>query len=265
MLSLLFLGAGYSGPVETTTRAHRQVLFEQTFFPALTAIDSSRPVWAACPASAWSSGVDPKTGLPDGTPFEIAGTPEPPFPETHSYWFSMCSTMENCRNCVDDSFYRDTSFASEFGWIGMPSFESLSPVLPNASQYTMHSPAMVDRQNRITPILTTENTVKWNFDAKAAPYIDRADPDAFKRVIHMSQVAQTDCVRAESEHYHRGRDSVYKTAGATFWMLNDNCGLVGCHPTCRFGILCPDCADAKRAAFAADCSCAHRVMVCDGV
>ena len=104
----------------------------------------------------------------------------------------------------------------------MPSFESLSPVLPNASHYTMHSPAMVDRQNRITPIATSENMVRWNFDAKVTPYIDSADAESFKRVIHMSQVAQTDCVRAESEHHHRGRDKEYKTGGSTFWMLDDN-------------------------------------------
>ena len=41
----------------------------------------------------------------------------------------MCDTLERCGNCVDDSFYRRTSFASEFGSIGMPSFESLQPVL----------------------------------------------------------------------------------------------------------------------------------------
>ena len=71
----------------------------------------------------------------------------------------------------------------------------------------MHSPAMVDRQNRITPIQTSENMVRWNFGAKAAPYVDEASSSAFKRIIHMSQVAQADCVRAESEHYHRGRDT----------------------------------------------------------
>ena len=38
----------------------------------------------------------------------------------------------------------------------------------------------------------------------------------------MSQVAQTDCLRAEAEHYRRGRDTVHATAGSTYWMLNDN-------------------------------------------
>jgi hypothetical protein len=79
---------------------------------------------------------------------------------------------------------------------------------------------MVDRQNRITPILSSENMVRWNFGERyATPYIDTADEASFKRTIHMSQVAQTDCLRAETQHYRRGRDTEYKTGGATYWML----------------------------------------------
>ena len=95
-------------------------------------------------------------------------------------------------------------------------------MLGPATEYTMHSAAMVDRQNRITPISTSENRVRWVFGDHAAPYIDTANEAAFKRVIHMSMVAQADCLRAESEHYRRGRDLEQKTAGATFWMLDDN-------------------------------------------
>lgn len=203
------------------------VLFPGTVMPAAANIDSSRPMWAACPASAWAGGVDPATQIPNGKPF-VAGYVEPPFTEVHAYWFRNCATAtdEGCLvdnfYCTDDAFYRRTSFASEYGWIGMPSFESLSPMLGSSSEYTMHSAAMIDRQNRITPISTSESRVRWVFGDHAAPYIDTADEEAFKRVIHMSMVAQADCVRAETEHYRRGRDSEYKTAGATFWMLDDN-------------------------------------------
>ena len=63
--------------------------------------------------------------------------------------FTLCDTIASCKNCVDDSFYTDTVFASEFGWIGMPSLESLSPYLrEELGDYTMMSPAMVARQNR---------------------------------------------------------------------------------------------------------------------
>lgn len=131
--------------------------------------------------------------------------------------------MENCGNCVDDSFYSVTNFASEFGWIGMPSLEALSPVLGRPEDdYTFLSPAMLDRQNRITPAATSQNMLLWNFDQYATPYITKPDASSFRRVIHMSQVAQTDCLRAEAEHYRRGRDTLHATAGSTYWMLNDN-------------------------------------------
>jgi hypothetical protein len=205
-------------------------LFAGTVMPAAAAIDTSRPLWAACPASAWAAGVDPTTQIADGSPF-TAGYVKPPFAEVHAYWFHDCdqptdaACLVNGRYCTDDAFYSRTSFGSEYGWIGMPSFESLAPMLgPSPTAYTMHSAVMVARQNRITPIGTSENRVRWVFGAHAAPFVDTADAAAFKRVIHMSMVAQADCVAAESEHYRRGRDSVDKTASSVcfcfcFWLL----------------------------------------------
>jgi beta-mannosidase len=206
-------------------------LWQDTIFPNISSIDSSRPVWPACPAFPWKSGVDSK-GLPNGQPFVVSNQHEPTAPgEVHAYWFSMCragaSFPANCRvkglNCQDDAFYAQTSFASEYGWIGMPSLESLSPVLGTPSEdYTMLSKAMVDRQNRITPISTTANQVMWNMGSKIAAHMNTSTVDSFRRVIHASQVVQSDCLSAESEHYRRGRDSAHATAGATFWMLDDN-------------------------------------------
>ena len=88
------------------------ILFLETFFPNLTKIDSSRPVWPACPAYPWASGVD-NNGLPNGEPFvpSVNGSPHAPG-EVHAYWFSLCSTLENCAagvkglQPVDDAFYR---------------------------------------------------------------------------------------------------------------------------------------------------------------
>jgi hypothetical protein len=108
--------------------------------------------------------------------------------------------------------------------LGCPLFLPFHTVncVQTLKDYTMHSPAMVDRQNRIVPIQTSENMLVWNFGEHAAPYINTSDVPSFKKVIHMSQVAQTDCVRAETEHYRRGRQTVHATGGATYWMLNDN-------------------------------------------
>ena len=67
-----------------------------------------------------------------------------------------------------------------------------------------------------------QNLVQWMFGAWATPYINTSQTDAFRRVIHMSQLAQSGCLRAEAEHYRRGRDSPAATGGSLYWMLNDN-------------------------------------------
>jgi beta-mannosidase len=156
----LFLWAGSNEEYAGAVGGWWDTIFLDTMFPALRSIDRSRPVWAACPALPWVSGVD-AGGLPNGEPFTVLkqsrgmgdrGPHHPLGAETHEYWFSMCDSLANCRNCVDDSFYMETVFASEFGWIGMPSLESLSPYLSaELGDYNMMSPAMVARQNREFP------------------------------------------------------------------------------------------------------------------
>lgn len=54
------------------------------------------------------------------------------------------------------------------------------------------------------------------------PYINASDISSFRRVIHMSMVTQANCLRAEAEHYRRGRDFAQRTGGSLFWMLDDN-------------------------------------------
>lgn len=224
----LFMWSG-SNELSPSSGGSWPAVFLQTFFPNLTHVDSSRPVWPACPAFPWTSGVD-TNGLPNGDQFIPSSVHEPGPPnEAHQYWFGLCSTLENCAagvnglQPVDDAFYANTSFASEFGWIGMPSLESLAPVLGSpAEDYTMHSKAMTDRQNRITPLATSENQVIFNFGKFASRYINVSTAAAFKRIIHMSMVIQAECLSAEAEHYRRGRDTMHETAGATFWMLDDN-------------------------------------------
>ena len=54
------------------------------------------------------------------------------------------------------------------------------------------------------------------------PYINASDIASFRRTIHMSMVVQADCLRAEAEHYRRGRDFAQRTGGSLFWMLDDN-------------------------------------------
>ena len=192
------------------------------FLDVVAAADSSRPVWPLCPAFPWEAGVDAESGLPNGDPLQLSrtGYSGPPW-EGHVYFFDLCSTPETCGNCVDDSMYPPTTYASEFGWVGAPSFETLAPVLTGGtSDLTLTSLGMVYRQNSIVHMNMVYNMVRFNFGAFAAAVIDTPSVPAFRHALHLSMLAQADCLRAEVEHYRRGRNGPANTHGAMFWMLD---------------------------------------------
>jgi hypothetical protein len=197
-------------------------LFLRSFLGVVAAQDASRPVYPICPAYPWEGGVDPATSLPDGTPLRYTSAPAPssnsPW-EAHFYRFDLCKTPAQCANCVDDSFYPPTTYASEFGWVGAPSFETLAPVLTPAD-YTLTSPAMAHHGNTFITMDAVRNSVLFNFGPFAAPHVDVPSAPAFRRALHFSMLAQADCIRAEVEHYRRGRDGPANTHGAMYWMLN---------------------------------------------
>ena len=179
-------------------------------------------------AAPWATGVDHDTGLPNGEPLSrnpnyqgyasMGMSPN----EHHTYDFAACMNDRSCRPCQDDAYYAAggraevvTVFASEYGWLGMPSLESLEPYLSNASSrssssnggssqqeeetdYRILSPVMVQHSNRIVKQPLVVDQLKWMFGDRVEKYIEHNDRDSFRRVIHMSQVVQADCVRAET-------------------------------------------------------------------
>ena len=213
-----------------------------SLFHNITAVDDTRPVWPNCPAMAapWATGVDHDTGLPNGEPLSrnpnyqgyasMAMSPN----EHHTYDFAACLNDRSCRPCQDDAYYAAggraeavTVFASEYGWLGMPSLESLEPYLSNASSrsssgnsgssrqeeetdYRILSPVMVQHSNRIVKQPLVVDQLKWMFGDRVEKYIEHNDRDSFRRVIHMSQVVQADCVRAET--YVMGACCIWITA-----------------------------------------------------
>ena len=97
------------------------------------------------------------------------------------------------------------------------SLETLAPVLGAPEEdYTLLSAAMQARANRIVPQARLAARVRWNFGAYADPHLNRSDTASFRRVIHLSMLAQADCLRAETEHYRRGRDSPARTGGSLY-------------------------------------------------
>lgn len=121
---------------------------------------------------------------------------------------------------MDDSLYPPVTYASEFGWVGTPSFETLAPVLTGGdADYTLTSPGMTYRQNTIVHMTTVYNMVAFNFGRYAVPVLNTSTIRAFRSALHLSMLSQADCIRAEVEHYRRGRNSAANTHGTMYWML----------------------------------------------
>lgn len=191
------------------------------FLDVIAGADRSRAVWPLCPAFPWAAGVDLESSLPNGEPLKLSktGNSGPPW-EGHVYFFDLCKTPGTCGNCVDDSLYPPTTYASEFGWIGAPSFETLAPVLTGGeADYTLTSPGMTYRQNTIVHQTTVYNMVAYNFGSYAEKVINTSTVAAFRSALHLSMLAQADCIRAEVEHYRRGRNGPANTHGTMYWML----------------------------------------------
>lgn len=199
-----------------------EILYLRNFLDVVASVDASRPVYPLCPAYPWEGGVDPDSSLPNGLPLAYTSAPAPysnsPW-EAHFYRFDLCKTPAQCTNCVDDSFYPPTSYASEFGWVGAPSLETLAPYLA-PEDYTLNSSAMAHHGNTFITMGAVYNSVLYNFGGFAAPHVDVPSAPAFRRALHFSMLSQADCIRAEVEHYRRGRDGPANTHGTMYWMLD---------------------------------------------
>ena len=96
----LFLWSGSNEEYAGALGGWWDSVFLDTMFPAVTEVDRSRPVWAACPALPWASGVD-EGGLPNGEAFTVLnqsrgmadrGPRHPIGAETHEYWYEYWTT-----------------------------------------------------------------------------------------------------------------------------------------------------------------------------
>jgi len=125
---------------------------------------------------------------------------------------------------VDDSQYPDVVWASEFGWVGMPSLETLQSYLPNATtDYTLLSPRVSQKGDTASGLASIYTSLENAYGPYAWGVQDASTKESFRRAIHLSQVQQSACMRAETEHYRRGRDdpkSAPHTMGSTYWMLD---------------------------------------------
>lgn len=103
-------------------------------------------------------------------------------------------------------------FKSEFGQVGLPAFETFAPVLSEAAgDYSVFSPVMLGRKHAGTQLA---NPIKSLFGVNQ---FNKTTEAGFRRIIYLSQLSQTLCIKTLIEEFRRGKN----TYGALLWQLND--------------------------------------------
>ncbi|CAE8627680.1 unnamed protein product [Polarella glacialis] len=121
--------------------------------------DQSRPIWPSCPAVGWATGVHRLTSLPNGNALTTLDPDKYTPIETHGYYqhgagfpaVNGNNEMELFPSNIPINISPHTAtgidqanvFASEFGSVGMSSFESMAPTL-HPDHWGLHGGAPAD-------------------------------------------------------------------------------------------------------------------------
>jgi len=108
-----------------------------------------------------------------------------------------------------------TKFASEYGFQSHDSLYTYRDVtLPE--DLSRNSPLMNSRQHHPNGQKELENEVGHHFKLGE----ETTGEDAFTKWSYLTQSMQSLCIKAQTEHYRRGRGMSSKTMGALYWQLN---------------------------------------------
>ena len=151
--------------------------------------DGQRPLWPASPSSGFSAGVHTDTGLPNGNTLvgRFAGTKATL--DTHMpYDFCTAALI------TSTSMNASTFFKSEFGQVSLPAFETIAPMLNGSlGDYGVFSPVMLHRKH------AGKDLAKPLTSMFGVASFDDTSEAAFRRMIFLSQLAQTLCIKTYFE------------------------------------------------------------------
>ncbi|XP_066487821.1 beta-mannosidase-like [Tiliqua scincoides] len=124
------------------------------------------------------------------------------------------------QDCWDWTSYPRTRFASEYGFQSWPSFSTLEKVSieedwsynSNFSVYRQHSANGNDN-------MLKQANIHFKLPQGTDPLTN------FKNTIYLTQIAQAQCIKLQTEFYRRSRSEIINgeghTMGALYWQLND--------------------------------------------
>ncbi|XP_072351307.1 beta-mannosidase isoform X2 [Scyliorhinus torazame] len=123
-------------------------------------------------------------------------------------------------DCWDWTLYPKTRFASEYGFQSWPSFSTLETVSSPEDWY-YNSPFMDHRQHQKAgnKILLHQTQLHFNLSHAKNPLQNLKD------TLYLTQVMQSQCIKAQTEFYRRSQSEIINgqglTMGALYWQLND--------------------------------------------
>ena len=104
------------------------------------------------------AGVDSTTNLRTTGQLVVRGDKLPAQNrEVHPYYFGI-----TCVDCTSEAIYEDPAYASEFGWMSLPSFDSFEG-FSNGSDWSIGSLLMEHSQNKIVPVDRVAQRLEFNF------------------------------------------------------------------------------------------------------
>ncbi|XP_067335844.1 beta-mannosidase isoform X1 [Channa argus] len=165
--------------------------------------DQSRPFLVSSPTNGAESEQE---GWVAANPYD------PHYGDTHFYSYGS--------DCWDWRTFPRTRFASEYGFQSWPSFSTLQPVSIQEdwsydSNFTCHR----QHHQAGNPQMLMQAAIHFHLPNSTDPL------KRFTDTLYITQVAQAQCVKTQTEFYRRSRSEIIDgkghTMGALYWQLND--------------------------------------------
>jgi len=175
------------------------ILYFETIYAAIIEVDNLRPFWPSSPSNGFID-MDMLAGR-----WGFANSVKQG--DAHYYDYSgLCTNVSKLPNM---------KFASEYGIQSQESLYSYDDVTIT-EDLSRNSHLMNFRQHQPGGQSNLEHEVGQHF--KLAK--DTAGREQFTQWSYLSQSMQSLCIKAQTEHYRRGRGLTSKNMGALYWQLN---------------------------------------------
>jgi hypothetical protein len=201
------------------------------------------PLWPVSPSAGWEAGVDRATGIPlsrkngnmgqyhggveyvslveKGAATSTLTRPQQGALDVHGPYSTACVVNRLSTGKLPE---QHVLFHSEFGQLSFPQFESIREWAPDPKDWSVYSDVMNEKSAQGAKKLATLITDTLG---KGLVDFNNASEASFRRVVFLSQLAASECLRATVDGGRLGQAALGDAATTTrpwgfmYWQLND--------------------------------------------